>query len=159
MSDVDEQMIRLAVDLGRRGAAAGAGGPFGAVVARDGEVLGQAHNSVLLTSDPTAHGEVLAIREAAQSLGDPHLVGATLYSSCEPCPMCAGAAMWARVDRVVYASTREDAREWGGFDDDEFWDDVARPVGERQLTHEQLGREAALDAWRWFSEECSGLTY
>src|SRR5690349_10764715 len=104
MDEVDEHMIQLAVDLGRRGAEAGAGGPFGAVVARDGEVIGQGHNSVIATHDPTAHAEVTAIRAASQALGQPHLAGTTLYSSCEPCPMCAGAAMWAHVDRVVYAS-------------------------------------------------------
>ena len=101
MADHDDLMIRLAIDLGRTGAEAGAGGPFGAVVARDGEVLGQAHNRVLLTNDPTAHAEVEAIRAAAQQIGSPHLDGAVLYSSCEPCPMCAGGAVCARVDRVV----------------------------------------------------------
>lgn len=106
MSDLDDQMIRLAVDLGRAGAEAGAGGPFGAVVARGDHILGQAHNRVLASNDPTAHAEVEAIRQAAGAVGSPHLSGATLYASCEPCPMCAGAAMWARVDRVVYASTR-----------------------------------------------------
>jgi len=101
VSDVDDEMIRTAIDLGRAGAAAGAGGPFGAVVARGGHVLGQAHNRVLASNDPTAHAEVEAIRQAATTIGSPHLTGATLYASCEPCPMCAGAAMWARVERVV----------------------------------------------------------
>lgn len=159
MDAVDEQMIQLAVDLGRQGAEAGAGGPFGAVVARGAEVIGQGYNSVLATNDPTAHAEVTAIRAASQAVGSPHLAGATLYSSCEPCPMCAGAAMWARVDRVIYASTRADAREWGRFDDDAFWDDLVRPLPERHLPHAQMGREGALEVWRWFSTKADELHY
>jgi guanine deaminase len=159
MDDLDEQMIRRAIALGRQGAEAGAGGPFGAVVARDGQVVGEAHNAVLATNDPTAHAEVGAIRRAAATLGTPHLTGTVLYSSCEPCPMCAGAAMWARVDRVVYASSREDAREWGRYDDDAFWDDLVRPVPERRLAHHQVGREPSVDVWRWFAQHAADLNY
>lgn len=159
MADLDERMIQLAVELGRTGAEAGAGGPFGAVVARGEEVLGQAHNLVLASNDPTAHAEVEAIRRASTAIGSPHLRGATLYASCEPCPMCAGAAMWARVDRVVYASTRDDARRWGGYDDDEFWTDLTRPVAERHLPHTQCGHAGAVDVWRWFSSRADDLRY
>ncbi len=159
MADLDDQMIRLAVELGRAGAEEGAGGPFGAVVARGDEILGQAHNRVLASGDPTAHAEVEAIRQAALASGSPHLTGTTLYASCEPCPMCAGAAMWARVDRVVYASTREDARRWGGYDDDEFWADLARPVSERHLPHTQRGHAEAVEVWRWFSARAADLNY
>ena len=159
MSDVDEEMIRRAVELGRQGAEARAGGPFGAVVARGSEVLGEGHNAVIATNDPTAHAEVVAIRAASRAAGHPHLVGATLYTSCEPCPMCAGAAMWARVDRVVFASTRDDAREYGSFDDDAFWDDLLRPVDDRELEHEQIGRDAALEVWRWFARHHADLHY
>lgn len=159
MDDLDEQLIQRAIDLGRAGAEAGAGGPFGAVIARGGEVVGEAHNSVLATNDPTAHAEVGAIRRAAATLGAPHLVGTVLYSSCEPCPMCAGAALWARVDRVVYASSREDARRWGGFDDDVFWAEMARPPGERRLRHAQLGRDGALEVWRWYADRADTQRY
>jgi guanine deaminase len=159
MDEVDEQMIKLAVDLGRQGAEAGAGGPFGAVVARGSEVIGQGCNAVVATNDPTAHAEVTAIRAASQVLGQPHLTGTTLYTSCEPCPMCAGAAMWARVDRVVFASTRDDAREFGRFDDDAFWDDLLRPVEDRELVHSQVGRDAAVEVWRWFAAHAADLHY
>jgi len=155
----DEAMVARAVALGRRGAEAGAGGPFGAVVALDGAVIGEAHNEVLATADPTAHAEVQAIRAAARALGRPHLTGAVLYTSCEPCPMCAGAALWARVDRVVYASSREDARRWGGFDDDVFWAEMARPPGERRLRHAQLGRDGALEVWRWYADRADTQRY
>ncbi|HRW36801.1 MAG TPA: nucleoside deaminase [Aquihabitans sp.] len=159
MDDLDHQLMLRAIALGRQGAADGAGGPFGAVVAVDGEVVGEAHNAVLATNDPTAHAEVGAIRRAAAALGRPHLAGAVLYSSCEPCPMCAGAAMWARVERVVYASSRDDARRWGRYDDDAFWDDLVRPVPERHLRHTQLDRDAALEVWRWFAAEAPDLRY
>lgn len=144
-------MIERAVALGRLGAEQGAGGPFGSVVARGEEVLGEAHNEVLATGDPTAHAEVLAIRAAAMTGAGPHLEGATLYASCEPCPMCAGAAMWARVDRVVYASSRADALAWGRFDDEAFWVDIVRPIHERALPHVQFGRDQALEVWEWFA--------
>lgn len=98
---------------------AGDGGPFGAVVVRDGVVLATAHNEVLRAQDPTAHAEVLAIRRACAAVGSFSLQGATLFASCEPCPMCFGAALWARVDRVVYAGSRTDAAEIG-FDDADF---------------------------------------
>jgi guanine deaminase len=159
MATDDEALIARAVELGRHGARAGAGGPFGAVVALGARVLGEAHNEVLATGDPTAHAEVVAIRAAARVHGSPHLVGATLYASCEPCPMCAGAAMWARVDRVVYASTRDDARVWGGYDDDAFWDDLLRPLPERHLPHQQVGQDGALEVWRWFSAIAPDLRY
>ncbi len=159
MSDVDEQMIRRAVALGRQGAEVGAGGPFGAVVARGSEVLGEGHNAVIATNDPTAHAEVTAIRAASQALGRPHLDGTTLYTSCEPCPMCAGAAMWAHVDRVVFASTRDDARTYGRFDDDDFWADLLRPIDDRELEHTQLGRSVAVEVWQWFAEHHADLHY
>lgn len=159
MSQVDERMIRRAVALGKQGVEAGAGGPFGAVVARGDVVIGEGHNSVLATNDPTAHAEVVAIRAASQALGQPHLTGTTLYTSCEPCPMCAGAALWARVDRVVYGSTREDARRYGRFDDDAFWDELTRPVDDRELDHAQVGEEAAVEVWRWFAQHHADLHY
>lgn len=159
MADPDLEHIRLAIDLGKRGAEAGAGGPFGAVVARGDEVVGQAHNRVLATGDPTAHAEVEAIRAAARQLGTPHLLGTVLYTSCEPCPMCAGAAMWARVDAVVYASTREDARRWGAYDDDEFWADLARPLPDRRLSHRQVAADEAQAVWRWFADRAADLHY
>lgn len=159
MADSDLHLIRRAILLGRQGAEAGAGGPFGAVVAKGDQILGEAHNAVLATNDPTAHAEVQAIRAASAAIGSPHLVGTVLYTSCEPCPMCAGAAMWARVDRVVYASSRQDARTWGRYDDDEFWDDLVRPVPERHLAHAQLGRDRALKVWRWFAQHAADLNY
>ncbi|HEX5294222.1 MAG TPA: nucleoside deaminase [Streptosporangiaceae bacterium] len=102
------------------------GGPFGALVVRDGRILGQSGNRVTENNDPTAHAEVMAIRAACSAVGDFRLDGALLVSSCEPCPMCLGAALWSRVARVIYAADRHDAARVG-FDDDEFYEMLDRP--------------------------------
>ena len=125
------------------------GGPFGALVVRDGEVIGRGANRVTADGDPTLHAEVVAIRDACRTVGSFRLDGAVLYSSCEPCPMCFGAAWWSRVDRVVYAADREDAAAVG-FDDAEIWANVARPPAERELpmVHLELDEtEAPFAAW------------
>ncbi len=111
-----EHSIRLATENVANG-----GGPFGAVVVRDGQLVAEGQNRVTATLDPTAHAEVVAIRNACQAVGDFSLAGATLYSSCEPCPLCLSAALWARLDRVVFAADRNDAAR-AGFDDSAFYD-------------------------------------
>ncbi|GLZ48559.1 tRNA-specific adenosine deaminase [Actinomycetospora sp. NBRC 106375] len=123
MSD-DATWLSHAVDLASTNVAEG-GGPFGAVVVADGVVLARGQNRVTRDLDPTAHAEVVAIRDACRVRGDFSLAGATLYASCEPCPLCVSAALWARVDRVVYAADRHDAAR-GGFDDREFYELFAR---------------------------------
>lgn len=104
---------------------AAGGGPFGAVVVRDGEAVGIGQNTVTTDLDPTAHAEVRAIRSAAKAIGDYSLAGCVLYASCEPCPMCMASSLWARLDRIVYAADRNDAAE-GGFDDRKLYDLLAR---------------------------------
>jgi guanine deaminase len=132
----DLELLREAIQLGVD-SASGEGGPFGAVVARDGEVIGRGTNRVVASHDPTQHAEVVAIRAACEAVGSHDLSGAVLYTSCEPCPMCFGAAWWARVDRIVHAAVRADAAA-AGFDDAAVYADVARPVGERELVTERL---------------------
>ncbi len=125
------------------------GGPFGAVVVRDGQVIGRGVNRVTAEHDPTAHAEVQAIRAACRALGQHDLSGCTLYASCEPCPMCLGAILWARLDRLVYAATREDAAA-AGFDDTVFHEEVSRPAAERKLPSEHLAHPdtgAPFAAW------------
>lgn len=121
----DAGWVSRAVALAVDNVAAG-GGPFGALVVRDGVLLATGVNRVVPTLDPTAHAEVVAIRGACRELGDFALTGATLYSSCEPCPLCLAATLWARVDRVVYTATRDDA-EAAGFDDRRFYELFATP--------------------------------
>lgn len=149
----DERWIARAVELARASVAIG-GGPFGAVIVRAGEVLAEGANRVTLELDPTAHAEVNAIRAACARVRDFKLEGATLYSSCEPCPMCLGAIHWARVERLVFACSRADAAA-AGFDDDWIYRELALPLDQRSLPTLQHARElglAAFEAWRRFSE-------
>ncbi len=120
VSDVDRSFLEAAVELARQNVLGG-GGPFGAVIVEHGEVVARAGNQVTRDNDPTAHAEVLAIRAACTMREDFQLRGMTLYSSCEPCPMCMATALWARVDRVLFAGNRHDAAR-GGFDDVAFYD-------------------------------------
>ncbi len=122
MSDVE--WLTTAIDLATRNVREG-GGPFGAVVVADGVAVGTGQNRVTRDNDPTAHAEVVAIRAACAARGDFSLAGATLYASCEPCPLCMAATLWARVHRVVYAADRHEAAR-GGFDDLEFYELFAR---------------------------------
>jgi guanine deaminase len=121
----DHHWLLQAVDLAVANVADG-GGPFGAVIVRDSRLLSSGQNRVTRDLDPTAHAEVVAIREACRVVGDFSLAGCTLYTSCEPCPLCVSSALWARVDRVAYAADRDDAAR-GGFDDRAFYDLFAQP--------------------------------
>jgi tRNA(Arg) A34 adenosine deaminase TadA len=137
-----ERFMRLAIELARRGVEAGDGGPFGAVVVRDGTVVGEGWNRVVGGNDPTAHGEVVAIRDACARAGDFSLAGCELYTTGEPCPMCLGAIHWARLDRVFYGFSCEDAAA-AGFDDRFIYDEFAEPPDRRKIPEAQvLGAEA-----------------
>jgi tRNA(Arg) A34 adenosine deaminase TadA len=131
------EALRLAIESARAG-----GGPFGAVVVRSGEIIARGTNRVTAGRDPTAHAEVEAIREACGVLDSFQLDGCEVYSSTEPCPMCMGALYWARPDRVFYASGREVAAR-AGFDDQLIYDELARPVGDRELETRALPVEGA----------------
>ena len=127
-----DEVIRLAIENVDAG-----GGPFGALVVRDGEVLATGVNEVTQSLDPTAHAELVAIRRACRAVNDFRLIGCTLISSCEPCPMCLAAALWARVDRVLYAADRQDAAA-AGFDDRAFYELFNRPRAEWTLPVSQV---------------------
>ncbi|WP_328293908.1 nucleoside deaminase [Kineococcus sp. NBC_00420] len=144
----DQKFLDLAVDLAVQNVADG-GGPFGAVVVRDGVVIAQGQNRVTRDNDPTAHAEVQAIRAACQELGSFSLTGCTLYSSCEPCPMCLASALWSRVDRVLFAADRDDAAR-GGFDDRAFYElfDTPRSAWAVPVVQQRDGNSPApFDAW------------
>ncbi len=145
----DKQLLRRAIALSVANVAEG-GGPFGAVIARDGEIVAEGVNRVTTLHDPTAHAEVQAIRAAAARLGSFDLSGCVIYSSCEPCPMCLSAIYWARLSRLVYAGTKSDAAR-AGFDDAFIYKELSLPPSERRLaSSECLNAEAlaAFDAWR-----------
>jgi tRNA(Arg) A34 adenosine deaminase TadA len=138
------EAVRLSLESVRKGT-----GPFGAVVVKDGRIVGRGHNRVTSTLDPTAHAEITAIRDAASNLGAFDLSGAVLYTSSYPCPMCLGAAYWARLDRVYYANSIQDAAR-AGFDDQFFYDELARPEDQRSLPMIHLEHpeaSIAFDTW------------
>jgi guanine deaminase len=142
MTERDRQFMMRAVELARRGMDANDGGPFGCVVVKDGRVVGEGNNRVTSTNDPTAHAEVVAIREACKTLGTFQLDGCTIYTSCEPCPMCLGAIYWSRPAGIFYAGTQEDAAA-AGFDDEHFYSELAKPNEERELKMVNLLRGEA----------------
>lgn len=125
----------------------GKGGPFGAVVVKDGKIIARGHNQVTSTNDPTAHAEVVAIREACKVLNSFQLTGCEIYTSCEPCPMCMGAIYWARPDRVFYANSKIDAAEIG-FDDQFIYQELEVPLGDRKLPIEQMMRDEAFNVFQ-----------
>jgi guanine deaminase len=128
----------------------GLGGPFGAVIVKDGQIVGEGSNQVTSTNDPTAHAEVVAIREACKALESFSLEGCEIYASCEPCPMCLASIYWARLDRAYFANNREDAARIG-FDDSFLYDEVAKPIKDRSLPLIHLPSEEAgsiFQEWR-----------
>lgn len=146
----DERFLREAIALAREGMDRNDGGPFGCVIVKGGEVVGRGNNRVTSSNDPTAHAEVVAIRAACAALGDFQLTGCTLYTSCEPCPMCLGAIYWARPDRIVFACTRADAAD-AGFDDQLIYDELPLLPEQRRIRTEQALRaesQSVFAAWR-----------
>ncbi len=144
MDEFQEKFMLEAIALSGKNLEAGHGGPFGALVVRGGRVLGRGYNQVILRNDPTAHAEIIAIREACESLNSYELTGCSVYSSCEPCPMCLGALYWARVDCIYYGCSREDAAQIG-FDDQEFYRELNKPREHRSIRVKQILRPQALE--------------
>ncbi len=144
------ELMREAIRLSREGFRGGSGGPFGAVIAREGRIVGRGFNRVLASNDPTAHAEIVAIREATRLLGRFHLEDCELYTSCEPCPMCLGAIYWAQIGKVYFANTRADAGAIG-FQDDFLYEELPLPPERRRLVMAPLLRTEALpvfEEWR-----------
>ena len=148
------EAIRLSFQMMRRGK----GGPFGAVVVRKGKVVGRGFNQVTSANDPTAHAEVVAIRDACQRLKTFHLDDCDLYTSCEPCPMCLSAMYWARLSHVYYGNTRKDAAKID-FDDDFIYREVALPIRKRTLKMKQLLRDEALAAFKEWQQKTDKILY
>jgi guanine deaminase len=153
-----EKFMQRAIELSIKGSTTGKGGPFGAVIVKDGVIVGEGHNLVISTNDPTAHAEVVAIREACKNLGTFQLTDCELYTSCEPCPMCLGAIYWARPARVYYANTREDAANIG-FDDAFIYEEIPLPLSERKIEMIPMGREEAQKAFEMWVEKENKTEY
>jgi len=147
-----------AIQLSIENVHSGRGGPFGAVVVKDGAIIGEAANQVTSTNDPTAHAEVLAIRAACKKMGAFELVGSEIYTSCEPCPMCLGAIYWARLARVYFGNADADASKIG-FDDSLIYREIAQPHSQRKIPMTQMMREEALAAFRAWENNQDKIEY
>ncbi len=136
----DKEFLQMAIDLAVENVNSGKGGPFGAVITKNGELLATGTNSVTTSNDPTMHAEVAAIRNACAKLSSFQLDGCTIYSSCEPCPMCLGAIYWARPERLVFAASKDDAANVG-FDDSFIYKEIVLDYNQRSITTEQQMNE------------------
>lgn len=150
--------MKEAIELSRKNVRDGKGGPFAAVVVKDGNIISRGTNLVTSTNDPTAHAEVVAIREACRALGAFQLNGCDLYTSCEPCPMCLGAIYWARPDKIFYANTHIDAADIG-FDDFFIYKEIDLPIARRRIPMVQMMRDEALVAFREWQQIQNKIRY
>ena len=147
------EAIRLSIENIKQG-----GGPFGAVVVKDGQIIATGTNRVTATCDPTAHAEVSAIRQAAKALNSFDLSGCDIYTSCEPCPMCLGAIYWAHIDRMFYGNTKTDAKNIG-FDDSFIYDEIDLRIEDRRLKAQQLLPEEAIKAFQAWENDTDKIPY
>ena len=145
------RLIGRAVAISGERMRGGFGGPFGALIAKDGKVIAEGYNRVTSANDPTAHAEVVAIREACAALGTFSLEGCVIYASCEPCPMCLAAIYWARLDHIYYTNTRDDAARIG-FDDAALYDEIARPIERRTIPMTRIPSTEAEAIFREWEE-------
>jgi tRNA(Arg) A34 adenosine deaminase TadA len=154
MSDNDKiRFMELVIDMAAKNVEKGKGGPFAAIVVKGGRIIGKGTNLVTSINDPTAHAEIIAIREACKNLNSFHLHGCEIYTSCEPCPMCLGAIYWARIEKVYYAGTREDAMS-AGFDDSKFYEEICKSPAERTIKMEQMLQQDVRQAFdRWINKK------
>jgi guanine deaminase len=153
-----QEFMKRAGALARENIAKGTGGPFGAVVVKDGKIIAEGANSVTSQNDPTAHAEVVAIRNACKILGSFQIDGCEIYTSCEPCPMCLGAIYWARPEKVYYSSTKEDAKNIG-FDDQFIYEEIGKKYEERNIPFLRLPDEEATKAFQDWTEKNDKIEY
>ncbi|HEY0678890.1 MAG TPA: nucleoside deaminase [Chitinophagaceae bacterium] len=158
LSIPEQQFLNRAVDLSRKGMQAGNGGPFGCVIVLDNKIVGEGCNMVTSTNDPTAHAEIVAIRNACASLKTFQLNGCDVYTSCEPCPMCLGALYWARVKRVVYANTRQEAAAIE-FDDEFIYNEISTDFMARQIPFIHVPHDGAKEVFSQWKQMDSKLKY
>jgi tRNA(Arg) A34 adenosine deaminase TadA len=155
---MDHAFMARAIQLSLENVRSGRGGPFGTVIVKEGRVLAEAANQVTASNDPTAHAEVVAIRDACQKLRCFELRGCVLYTSCEPCPMCLGAIYWARIDRVFFGNLAADAAKIG-FDDSAIYAEITQPHAEREIPMVQMMRDEALTAFREWEQHPGKIRY
>ncbi len=157
MEKNDLKFMRKAIAISKKSVENG-GGPFGAVIVKDGVVVASSNNQVTKNNDPTAHAEVMAIRKACKKLNTFDLTGCVLYASCEPCPMCLSAMYWAHIDHYFYANQKEDAKSIG-FDDQFIYEELDKPVSKRFMPREQILRDEAMEVFRMWTEKEDKIEY
>jgi guanine deaminase len=159
MTEADSKFMLRAIELAQSGVDSDLGGPFGCVITKDGEIVGEGCNQVTSTNDPTAHAEVVAIRQACQNLDSFQLEGCVVYTSCEPCPMCLGAIYWARPERIFIACNRNDAAE-AGFDDAFIYEELCGDdFADRKVPISMLMREAGLKVFKNWMQKSNKVEY
>lgn len=154
----DEKFMMEAISLSREGMQAGHGGPFGCVIVKNGQIIGRGNNNVVRLNDPTAHAEIVAIRQACEALNSFQLTGCTVYTSCEPCPMCMGALYWARPDKVYYANSRRDAANIG-FDDSFIYQELNLDPEFRRLPMHRLEHDEAMKVFEEWQQLDNKVPY
>lgn len=153
-----EKFMKMAIQLSEENVLNNVGGPFGAVIVKDGKIIAKSANKVTSTNDPTAHAEVSAIRIACKKLKTFDLSGCIIYTSCEPCPMCLSAVYWARIETIYYANTKQDAENIG-FSDKFIYDELEKPMEHRKLPIKQMMRDEALQAFKLWEKSAIRVAY
>lgn len=157
-TDQHQKFMKVTIQLSEQNVLESLGGPFGAVVVKDGKILAKSANMVTSENDPTAHAEVSAIRMACKTLNTFDLSGCVIYTSCEPCPMCLSAVYWAKIDTIYYANTRQDAEDIG-FNDKFIYDELQKALDKRQLPIKQMMRDEAQGAFKLWDKSAMKTTY
>ena len=158
MAAIEQIFLERAIELSRQGMQKRYGGPFGCVIVRGGLIVGEGCNEVILSNDPTAHAEIVAIRNACKKLNNFQLTGCDVYTSCEPCPMCLGAIYWARPKRVIYANTKQDAAAIN-FDDQFIYDELEKPEGEKAIVFIHHPHQNAMEVFREWQNMDNKIEY
>ncbi len=154
----EEKFMQEAIDLSEKGMRNNEGGPFGCVIVKDDKIIGRGNNQVMATNDPTAHAEIVAIREACNLLGAFQLEDCEVFTSCEPCPMCLSAIYWARADKIYFANNHKDAAQIG-FDDSMIYHEISSDLKDRKIPMINLGREAAQKSFKEWSSKKDKTIY
>lgn len=158
MSELQKTFMQEAINLAVDNVKSGRGGPFGAVIVKDNKIIARGSNLVTSTNDPTAHAEVMAIRNACKELGSFQLTGCDIYTSCEPCPMCLGALYWARPDRIFFGANKKDAADIN-FDDSFIYEEIPLPVEKRKIPTIQFMQNEALEAFKAWTDKDDKVAY
>lgn len=153
-----KQYIEEAIKLSFKGMRQGKGGPFGAVIVKDGKIIGKSCNKVLSKKDPTAHAEIIAIQKASKNIDNFNLSGSTIYTSCEPCPMCLSAIYWAKIDKIYYANSSKDAENIG-FNDEFIYKELNKKMASRAIPNKQIINDKAILAFNEWEEKNDKITY